>query len=371
MMSGQWEGSDPAGRPQAAPARRRRGPHRAVVSLSALLIVLGGLTVAGLTMLVVWTHVGQRADERSLWSVAVAGRLRSYVTAWLDVVSVQFIVSALGLAVILALARGRPGAALRAIALVAGANITTQVLKAAIPRPEYGVGPAMNSLPSGHTTVMTSLVLALLIAAGRPLRPVLVLLTSAVATFTGAATVIERWHRPSDVIAAFGVCAAWAGIVLLLGLIPGRRAWGGFGGRDPARGADGRRHSRTGRPGPQSAQSPRPRSGARIVGYTAAGLLGAAGVGVLLVVGGLVAHGEPSNVLVGAVMLTATGLTGVLLAVLVATTLDALDDLAAHRAARADSGPAPSAARVVPTGRTRRTRTATVTGTAAISGSTT
>ncbi|GAB97346.1 membrane-associated phospholipid phosphatase [Kineosphaera limosa] len=315
-----WESREPSGRREAVSGDRRHGRERAVAVLSTLLIVLGGLTVAGLTMLVVWTHLGQRADERSLWSIAVPAQFRAFIHAWLDVVSLEFIALAVGVSVLLALLRRRPRAALAALVVVAGANITTQILKAAIPRPEYGVGNAMNSLPSGHTTVMASLALALLFTAGRPLRPLLVVFVSAAATFTGAATVIERWHRPSDVIAALGVCAAWAGVAGLLGLLPrgrARGAGGGPAGMSSARVTGDR----------MSSGRVAKRRGIRVGTYLLCGVLGAVGVGALLIVGGLVAHGEPSNVIVGGVMLTATGLTGALLAALVGMTLDAQDAL--------------------------------------------
>lgn len=286
-----------------------RRARRVALTLSGVLVTLGVLAVAGLTMLVVWTHLGQRADERSRWSVAVPDQLRELIVAWLDVVSVGFIVAVLAVVVAVALLLRRVGAALCALVAVAGANITTQALKELIPRPEYGVGPAINSLPSGHTTVMTSLALAVLVVAPRPLRPLLVLVTSAIATFTGAATILERWHRPSDVIAAFGVCGVWFGLVLgVRALAAGRRA------------------------APTLPPSRRPdRLGLRAVAHLVAGVLGALAIGVLLVVGGLVAHGTPSNVLVGAVMLTATGLTGALLAALVGAAADALDSARADR----------------------------------------
>lgn len=293
-----------------ATGARPRGSRRggAPVALSVLLAVLGALAVAGTTVLVVWTHLGQRADERSRWSIAVPREMRRFITAWLDTVSIEFIVLALAVAVLLALIRRRLGAALAALALVAGANITTQVLKDVIPRPEYGVGPAMNSLPSGHTTVLTSIALALVIVAPRALRPLLVLATTTVATFTGAATILERWHRPSDVIAAFGVCALWAG---------------------PALGALAVReiHSRRAAGAP-----PGPGVGRRFAVHLCAGVVGAVLVGAVLVVGGLVSQGAPLDVAVGGVMLTATGLTGALLAALVGTISDAVEPATAPAA---------------------------------------
>lgn len=289
-------------------------PRARELSASRLALVtaaLGVATLAAATVLVVWTKPGQRADERSRWSVAVPPEMRETISAWLGTVSVGSIVAVLLLVLLVGVLRRSLGLALGAVALVGGANVTTQLLKELIPRPAYGVGPLGNSLPSGHTTAWTSLGLALLLVAPRPLRPLLVLVASAVATFTGASTVLERWHRPSDVIAAFGVCAIWAGATLWVLL---------------------RRRERTAR----GREVGRARMWRRLALHLGAGILGAVLVGVLLIVGGLVAHETPSNVVVGAVMLTATGVTGAILAALVGTLADEYDLL------RQDTAPSPA-----------------------------
>lgn len=279
----------------------RGGRRRAVGGIAPALVVLGAACIAVTVVVVVWTHLGQRADERSRWSIAVPEALQETNLSWLDLVSIKGIALGIVVVAVLALLRRRPRVALAAAALVAGANVTTQILKAAIPRPYYGIG-ADNSLPSGHTTVLVSLALGLILALPRPLRTPCVLLTSAIGTFTGAAVVAERWHRPSDVVAAFGVCGLWAGIALLLA------------GPVLHRGDVGRRFAL----------------------HLVAGLVGAAAVGAFLLTGGLVAHGEASNVLVGGVMLSVLGVACAVLAALVAAGADARDELPASR--RSPSG---------------------------------
>ena len=202
------------GAPRRTPASGARERALHACRLALVTAALGVATLVAATVLVVWTKPGQRADERSRWSVAVPPEMRETIVAWLGTVSVGSIVAVLLVVLAIGLVRRRLGLAVAAVVLVGGANVTTQLLKELIPRPAYGVGPLGNSLPSGHTTAWTSLGLALLMVSPRPLRPLLVLLASAVATFTGASTVLERWHRPSDVIAAFGVCAIWAGVLL-------------------------------------------------------------------------------------------------------------------------------------------------------------
>ena len=180
-----------------------------------LLVGLGVAAVVGCVVLVVWTHLGQRADERSRWAVGVPWRTARILSEWLGLVSVEFIAVVLALAVLVALVRRRVSRALAALLVVAGANVTTQLLKALLPRPDHGIG-AENTLPSGHVTVVTSLVLATLLVVPPAWRRPVTLLASGAGTLTGAAVIIQRWHRPSDVVAAYGVCAVFVGLALLL-----------------------------------------------------------------------------------------------------------------------------------------------------------
>ena len=66
-------------------------------------------------MLVVWTRLGQRADERSRWSIGVPEQMSALVVNWLDTVSVSFVIVGLAVAVVLALVRRRLGAALEVL----------------------------------------------------------------------------------------------------------------------------------------------------------------------------------------------------------------------------------------------------------------
>src|SRR5690606_16354638 len=112
--------------------------------------------------------------------------------------------------VVLALLRGRYAVALGTAVLVAGANVTTQVLKdAVLDRPGPGHG-TLNSLPSGHATPVVFLVLA----AAAALRAVMTLLGAGVGTLTGMATVADGWHRPADVVTALLVTLGWGAAVV-------------------------------------------------------------------------------------------------------------------------------------------------------------
>jgi membrane-associated phospholipid phosphatase len=163
---------------------------------------------------------GQRADQ-----LALEGATRGQGLLWelaepvLGVVSNSFVGLGLAAAVVLALARGRWWLAAQVAILVAGSNLTTQVLKhAVLDRPALlDVARAdINTLPSGHTTVAASVAAGLLIAVPRRWRPVVAVAGAAYTAATGVSTLIGQWHRPSDVVAAVLVVLAWgAGVCAL------------------------------------------------------------------------------------------------------------------------------------------------------------
>lgn len=176
--------------------------------------------IAGL-LAVVWvalrTGTGRRLDQRALLTVvhertAAANRLVHLV----EQVSVSWAAVALAAVVVIALVRGRVRVAFAAVVLVAGANVSTQLLKKVIlDRPELGLengGQTPNSLPSGHTTAVFSLALAGVLAAPHVLRWLFVLVGSIAGALTGWATVVIGWHRPSDVVAGLLVTLAWAAV---------------------------------------------------------------------------------------------------------------------------------------------------------------
>lgn len=136
----------------------------------------------------------------------------------LGIVSVPFLLVATVVIILVGLARRHWGDAARAAALLAGANLTTQLLKATIERPvDAGIPDSSygNSLPSGHTTVAASVVLAAILVAPRGARPVVGLIGAGYAMATGVATMSLGWHRPSDAVVAFAVVAAWSLLLLV------------------------------------------------------------------------------------------------------------------------------------------------------------
>ncbi|MCL1871417.1 MAG: phosphatase PAP2 family protein [Promicromonosporaceae bacterium] len=197
----------PGARPLAA-ARRARARVAAVV-----LAVLAAAGVHLTWFVFVATRSGQHVD-----AMALEGAQHGRDTLWhvarpvLDVVSVTFVVVGIAAAMVVAMLRRRWALALQVAVLVAGANVTTQVLKYSVyPRPSLLPGwTGANALPSGHTTVAASVAAALLLVVPRTWRPLVAVLGAVWTAATGVSTLVGQWHRPSDVVAAVLVVLAWA-----------------------------------------------------------------------------------------------------------------------------------------------------------------
>lgn len=199
---------------------------RAGATAVALLAVAAAHLVAFevIRQLFVETVRGQRADTAALAGIGSGqGAVAELGSAGLGAVAVLSVLVATLVIGFIGLVRGRMLLAATAATVVIGANLTTQVLKEVLERPEWGVDAARygvgNSLPSGHTTLTAAVVIALVLVVPPAVRGAVAVVGTAVATGTGIATVAAGWHRPSDAVAAVLVVGAWAalaGLVLVL-----------------------------------------------------------------------------------------------------------------------------------------------------------
>lgn len=220
LPAGPPPSSDVASGHPMAPRGPRRLPRTGprVVAGAAAVLAAWGVWATWDTFVV--SGRGQHADQ-----LALDGAARGQGVLWelaepvLGVVSNTFVGLGLAAAVVLALVRGRWWLAAQVVILVAGANLTTQVLKhVVLDRPPLlDVARAdINTLPSGHTTVAASVAAGLLIAVPRRWRPLVALAGAAYTAATGVSTLVGQWHRPSDVVAAVLVVLAWgAGVCAL------------------------------------------------------------------------------------------------------------------------------------------------------------
>jgi membrane-associated phospholipid phosphatase len=120
------------------------------------------------------------------------------------------------------LARREPRDALAALAIVAGANLTTQLFKALLAHPRFqaALGAeqlASNTFPSGHATAAASIAIAFLFVAPRDWRPLVALCGAALVAVVGCSVMALGWHYPSDVLGGIVVAAGW-GFAALAGL---------------------------------------------------------------------------------------------------------------------------------------------------------
>jgi membrane-associated phospholipid phosphatase len=123
--------------------------------------------------LLVWrfavhTQLGQWLDTVALTGNRIGqDRIDGPVGRILNAMSVVSLLVATAMIGFIALIRGRKALAVTATLLVLGANVSTQLLKLYLVRPDFDVDPeraaAGNSLPSGHTTVAASVAIALIL----------------------------------------------------------------------------------------------------------------------------------------------------------------------------------------------------------------
>ena len=114
----------------------------------------------------------------------------------------------------IALARHRPRAALAALFVVAGANLTTQLFKALLAHPRFQalLGAEQigaNSFPSGHTTAVASIAIAYAFVVPRDWRAAVALIGVGLVAAVGCSVMALDWHFPSDVAGGILVAAGW------------------------------------------------------------------------------------------------------------------------------------------------------------------
>lgn len=198
---------------------------------------------AALGIWLVWwamvtTWPGQRVEERVF---VTADRFQDVVNHLVEPVlllgSPPWLVTGFLVACGIGLLRRRLTAAILAAVVVLGSNLTTQVIKDGVFHRTGLVGEwnrDINTLPSGHVTVVAAAWAALLLVVPRSWRPATALAGAAATCAMSLATIADRWHRPSDVVAAVLVVVAWT--ALTCALAPA--GWAGPPGAGTVRRAD-------------------------------------------------------------------------------------------------------------------------------------
>lgn len=189
------------------------GRRVGAIALRLGLAVVATTAMGVIGVVAVRTSTGQRLDDLAWFGgEGIQGSIAGATSALLHLVSPALIATVMLICLALCAIRRDLPDALGVALVVGGSNLTTQVVKNVIlDRPVLNVQNAVteNSFPSGHTTVLTSLAVAIAISLPRRIRPLgpLVVVGSAVAS--GVSTVAAGWHRPSDALGAYLVVTAW------------------------------------------------------------------------------------------------------------------------------------------------------------------
>ena len=222
----------PAAHHRSAPRGRTTARIAAWPFISAAFICLAGLLLS--YRFFINTTTGQFIDESALVEAAVVRRRIGVPTAQvLDLLPMTSVILAAVVVLFVTLARRRWKAAGIAIAAMAAANLSTQLIKAGLPdRPDVGVNTlALNSLPSGHSTLAASAAAAVFLVVSPRWRPAAAFVGGSYAITAGISTLINQWHRPADVVAAFFIVALWTALAALVILRSGApwNVWLGAG----------------------------------------------------------------------------------------------------------------------------------------------
>ena len=188
---------------------RSPGAVRPARGSGFLFFLCTGACIAGLVATFIFfvrTTTGQFIDESALSeAVGIHGPAGKVSTQFLDMLPTISLVMAAVVVLALSIIKHRWRAAAIVVAACIGANLATQVLKEFLPaRPDVGVVTiALNSMPSGHTTLAASAAAAVFLMVSPRWRPLVGFIGGTYAIITGASTVLNQWHRPADVVAAF------------------------------------------------------------------------------------------------------------------------------------------------------------------------
>ena len=120
--------------------------------------------------------------------------------------------------------------AVAAAVLIAGANVSSQLLKPALAHPREVDGwnhvheLQAAAFPSGHATAAMAVALAAVLVAPHAWRPLTALVSGAAVLVVSICLVVLNWHFPSDVVGGHLLATTWC-LVALAGLSFANRRW--------------------------------------------------------------------------------------------------------------------------------------------------
>jgi hypothetical protein len=199
--------------PAGAPREPAVATPQAVLRL-ALAAVICVVLAAGIGVFFVGTPQGQRMDDAAeRGRVIQHPRAREESNRVLRTITESSLALLGGALMVVAALRGRWHLAVAVGVVILGANLTTEALKATVPRPDLInalYDATFNTWPSGHATVAASLAAALVMVVPARARPLAATIGAFYAGAIAVGVLAAGWHRPSDALAAFAIVGAWA-----------------------------------------------------------------------------------------------------------------------------------------------------------------
>jgi membrane-associated phospholipid phosphatase len=197
------------------PLHRARQSGRNLVVLGALALVLLGLTY----LVMVRTDFGQTfGDSAYLGRLVESKSARETARGILNVITGATIMLMLVVLVVIGLLRRQILVASVAGGCFFAAIAAAEVLKRVLPRPEISVLEAstkfegFNTFPSGHATIATGFVIALLFVSSPRWRPTVALAGAVWVSLVCSGTLAAGWHRPSDAVGGLALATGVIGI---------------------------------------------------------------------------------------------------------------------------------------------------------------
>ncbi|MGW6691876.1 phosphatase PAP2 family protein [Streptomyces sp. NPDC054961] len=189
-------------------------------SLNRALVVLASISVFGLVYaLAVRTPQGQRWEGDVLHGAPDFGSPPGDAARdALGSFTMPFVLMCAALTLLALIWHGF-AMAVRVSVVTGGSAVLSQILKHdVLPRPALDpyAQSLHNSLPSGHATLAMSLCAALVISVPERWRRWVAVPAVAWATSFGVLTVVAKWHRPSDVLAAHALVLTLTAAALLV-----------------------------------------------------------------------------------------------------------------------------------------------------------
>ncbi|MBU2671012.1 phosphatase PAP2 family protein [Actinoplanes bogorensis] len=215
--------------PEQTSVARPRGAWHLLAPIATAL--LAALAAGVLLQVFLRTALGQRVDTTAMRGGDVSHpRVIEVLDRTLNGTSLASLVLVCLFAAVVGVLRKRIDLALGAAMLVIGANVTTQLMKTQLDRPDLDGTSMPNSFPSGHTTAAASVAFAVILVLPQALRGMVALVGFAYVTIIAVATVWAEWHRPSDTLAALMVTLVWGSAAVFLVRV---RRWNAPGGTQP------------------------------------------------------------------------------------------------------------------------------------------